>query len=244
MIKTIGLIGSGHMGHTIALAALAVGMQVRMVSRDPERAGGDFPPDEEGLVIGGYDVLSDAELVIEAVPESRIIKREALQSAAAVMPAGAILATCTSSLTIAELSRYIPQRPLAALHFFFPANRVHLVEAHLDGLNEDDKASVRQCLLELGATVVDVADQAGFVVNRLLSAMLCEAHRLVIEGVATQADIDAAIRNGLRWRQGPFEIERMVGPGTIEAIRRNLEVAHGPRFALHRPTTSVGLLGC
>jgi 3-hydroxybutyryl-CoA dehydrogenase len=132
----------------------------------------------------------------------------------------AILATNTSTLPVVEMAMETgrPDR-VCGVHFFNPAPVMPLVEVVRAITTSDETiAAAREFATACGKTVVDVKDQAGFVVNALLFPYLNNAVKLLDAGVATRDDIDAAMKGGCNFPMGPLELIDLVGLDTSLAI--------------------------
>jgi 3-hydroxybutyryl-CoA dehydrogenase len=172
--------------------------------------------------------VRDAELVVESVIEDPVTKRSLLARVEQLAPEGTLLATNTSSLPIAELASVL-ERPgaLAGMHWFNPPELVDLVEIVAGPATAPEAtATLAEWAVALGKTPVVVRrDVPGFVANRLQYALIREAYGLVAAGVATYADVDAAVRSGLgpRWAAvGPFESMDLAGLDVHQEVARRL----------------------
>ena len=233
-ITTLGVLGAGTMGAGIAQVAAEAGLHVLMydpiagaTERGRERIGAFLDRKvEKGLLdVGGADqakgrlrALSDldgtaaAELIVEAVPEDLALKREIFGRLDGLASPGAILATNTSSLSIAQIAAATttPHR-VVGMHFFNPVPLMQLVEVVPGPLTHPDVADTVALLARrLGKTPVVAADTPGFIVNRVQRALYLEAFRIFEEGLGSVETIDGAIR-GLGFRLGPFELADVVG---------------------------------
>ena len=265
----VGVLGGGRMGAGIAHAFVLAGAQVVVVERDEttadaaasriraslalsvERGATRAPLAElEDALTSGTDaaLFAGCTLVIEAVPEDRSLKVEALARAEAVLPAGAVLASNTSSISIDDLAGELarPARFLG-LHFFNPVPASALVEvvagsATDAALIEDARGWVEA----LGKTAIVVRDSPGFASSRLGVALGLEAIRMLEEGVASAADIDAAMTLGYRHPVGPLRTTDLVGLDVRLGIAEELHAKLGARFeppALLRRMVAEGKLG-
>lgn len=262
----VGVLGGGRMGAGIAHAFLLAGSRVSVVERDEASAESaavrigesihrsverDPSLDESGLVerIGcGTDIasISDCDLVVEAVPEDREVKEAALSRAEDVLRDGAILASNTSSISIDDLARTRPESFLG-LHFFNPVPTSALVEI-VRGASTPasliDEAS--RWVRALGKTPIVVSDSPGFASSRLGVLLGLEAIRMLEEGVATAADIDAAMTLGYRHPSGPLRTTDLVGLDVRLGIAEGLSARLGRRFAppeLLKTMVAQGKLG-
>lgn len=264
----VGVLGGGRMGAGIAHAFLVAGSHVvvverdeasadaageriaqsirRSVERDPQLDGADML----ARLRAGADVaaFADAELVIEAVPEDRDLKSEALARVESVLSATAVLASNTSSISIDDLAatRVRPGR-FIGLHFFNPVPASALVEI-VRGTATDDAVveAARRWVEALGKTPIVVSDSPGFASSRLGVMLGLEAIRMLEEGVASAEDIDAAMTLGYRHPVGPLRTTDIVGLDVRLGIAEELARELGPRFeppALLRRMVAEGRLG-
>lgn len=164
--------------------------------------------------------LGESTLAVEAVREDEQIKREVLAGLRAVLPEGALLASTTSSLNVQGLADASgdPAR-FFGLHVFNPVTRMDLVE--LCFTTQIDDAGRRRAHAfcdAIGKTGVEVPDEPGFVVNRLLFPYLFDAVRLLERtGMGAQA-IDDCMKLGAAYRMGPLELLDLIGLDVAEAI--------------------------
>ncbi|MFI5122678.1 MAG: 3-hydroxyacyl-CoA dehydrogenase family protein [Vicinamibacteria bacterium] len=168
--------------------------------------------------------LADCDVIVEAITEDAVAKG-ALLARLADAAADAHLATTTSSLSIGELGSAsgAPER-FFGLHVFNPVARMELVELCVP---EKVREGVRERALEwcrqMGKTAVEVPDQTGFVVNRLLFPYLFEAVRLKEASGMSAADVDACMRLGAGHPMGPLKLLDFVGLDVAAAIGESLD---------------------
>lgn len=178
--------------------------------------------------------LADCDIVVESVIEETGPKGEVLAAVAAACPK-ADLATTTSSLSVAEIAAAagIPGR-LFGLHVFNPVPRMQLVEVCFpDGVGEETRERALAWCAALGKTAVEVPDQAGFVVNRLLFPYLFDAVRMLERTGMEAGEVDACMKLGAGHPMGPLALLDFVGLDVAEAIGNALhadssEAAHKP----------------
>jgi 3-hydroxybutyryl-CoA dehydrogenase len=241
-ITRVGVVGSGIMGSGIAQVAAQSGFEVVLRSRsqatadatlaalgkslnklvDKGRMEADTAAEVLGRVTAVEDLaaLADCDLVIESVVEDLDTKRELFTQLDAVVKAGAILATNTSTLPVVEMAM-ATQRPdrVCGIHFFNPAPMMALVELVRPLTASDETmAEALAFAAECGKSPVHVADQAGFIVNALLFPYLNNAVRLLENGVASAEDIDSAMKGGCNFPMGPLALLDLVGLDTSLAI--------------------------
>jgi 3-hydroxybutyryl-CoA dehydrogenase len=256
-IERVLVVGTGFMGHGIAQACAAAGRQVLLYEPETARAvagrdriaaslgrlveKGRLETAERDAILGRLAVvegLADAgpvDLAVEAAPEDAALKASVLAAIDAAIPAGAILATNTSSISVDALAGALrpERRPrFLGLHFFSPVPVMPLVEIVHGSATDPDVLVVARAFAEsLGKRTVDSADRPGFIVNRMLMPFLAEAMLVLEEGTATAADIDTGAKLGLNHPMGPLELADFIGLDVCLGIMRVLEADLGPRFA-------------
>lgn len=192
--------------------------------------------------------LADAELVVEAVPESITLKHEVLSRAEAVVADTAVLATNTSSLSINQLAKPL-RRParFLGMHFFNPVPASALVEVVRGSATSDAALRTAHAVAALvGKESIEVTDAPGFATSRLGVLLGLEAIRMVEDGVASAADIDKAMVLGYRHPMGPLRLTDLVGLDVRLGIAEYLYGELGDRFApprLLREMVAAGRLG-
>jgi 3-hydroxybutyryl-CoA dehydrogenase len=264
--KVVAVIGGGRMGAGIAQVFAAAGAGVTLVEDGPAAASAALARVHVGLVraaergklresvaevfgrVSGGAVPADAELVVEAVPENAGLKIEVLAAAEAAVGERAVLATNTSSLSIAGLAEGLrrPER-FVGLHFFNPVPVSGLVEIVVGPQTAE---AVREAAVEwvaaLGKSEVVVRDSPGFATSRLGVLLGLEAIRMLEEGVADAASIDRAMELGYKHPMGPLRSTDLVGLDVRLAIAEHLQRELGDRFAppaLLRDMVARGSLG-
>ncbi|MEV8239411.1 3-hydroxyacyl-CoA dehydrogenase family protein [Microbacterium testaceum] len=263
--ETVGVLGGGRMGAGIAHAFLLAGARVHVVERDAESADaarervqtalvrsaqkGIEIPDADNLTTGvATDAFADAGLVIEAVPEDRAFKLDALARIEGAVSDDAVVASNTSSISIDALAGAMrrPQRFLG-LHFFNPVPASALVEVVTGVATTPEVVRAATGWVEaIGKTAVVVRDAPGFASSRLGVALGLEAIRMLEGGVASAHDIDTAMELGYRHPMGPLRTTDIVGLDVRLGIAEELERAFGARFtppALLRELVAQGHLG-
>jgi 3-hydroxybutyryl-CoA dehydrogenase len=265
----VGVLGGGRMGAGIAHAFLLAGSAVAIVERDDGQvaaardrllaavqasiARGTPGASVDGILarvtIGTSDTpFAACDLVIEAVPEDRELKRASLARIEAVVADSAAIASNTSSISIDELASELrlPARFLG-LHFFNPVPASDLVEIVAGAATEAALIERAQnWVAALGKTPVTVNDSPGFASSRLGLALGLEAIRMLEEGVASAEDIDAAMVLGYKFPVGPLRLTDIVGLDVRLGIADYLRSQLGERFAppqLLRDKVAAGELG-
>ena len=270
----VGVLGAGAMGSGIAQVAAAAGHAVVVI--DPSEAaigkaretidkslGRDvekkrLTPDgatevRSRLSFGaskGHDAFEGCGLVIEAIVEQLDVKRGAFQSIEKVVGEDCVLASNTSSLSIAGIASACA-RPgrVIGLHFFNPANVLPLVE--VIGAIPSDPAVVamaRELVRGWGKVVVTARDTPGFIVNRVARPFYGESLRIYEEGIADFATIDWAMKEIGGFRMGPFELMDLIGNDVNYAVTQSVFEAmyFDPRYkpsVTQRRMVEAGKLG-
>ena len=229
------MIGAGTMGHGIAQVAAGVGFRVVLCDVDRESLARGVRAIERNLAKGielgklteadcdstlqhihgttHLEELADADLIIEAAPETLEIKQNLLREVEGIAREGFIFATNTSSLSISEIAR-ASQYPanVVGLHFFNPVHLMRLVEIVVGKATSDDTvATVREVSRKLRKEPIVVNDVPGFASSRLGVAIGLEAMRMLEQGVASARDIDTAMELGYNHPMGPLKLTDHVG---------------------------------
>jgi len=246
-LNQIFVVGAGQMGAGIAQTAAQAGFSVKISDVNAELAQksiasidkalarqvskGRLEEAAKGEILGritvaaGLKEAADADLVIEAVVESREVKKQVFQELDAICKEDAILASNTSSISITEIAGYTnsPHRVIG-MHFMNPVPVMRLVELIRGAATADATFSaVKKVAEAMGKTAVEVNDAPGFVVNRILIPMLNEACFVLQEGIATPEGIDQAMTLGANHPMGPLALADLIGLDTCLAI---MEVLH------------------
>ncbi|KAA6462170.1 3-hydroxybutyryl-CoA dehydrogenase [Acidobacteria bacterium AB60] len=255
-MKTVGVIGAGTMGSGIAHVFARTGFRVLLCDVEQrfleralgqirtnlgrEAAKGKLTAEEVEATVQRIapttdrEALAEADFAVEAATERFALKAEIFRALDGVLPAGRILATNTSSISITKLAA-LTGRPqeVIGMHFFNPVPVMTLVEV-IRGLATSDAtyATVRALAERLGKTPVEVNDAPGFVSNRVLMPLINEAAYAVMEGVATAEAVDQVFQLGMAHPMGPLTLADFIGLDVCVDIMRVLYEGHGnPRFA-------------
>lgn len=270
-IQTIGVVGCGLMGSGIVEVCARAGFEVIVVEADEERlaAGlarvqqslqravsrGKVPAAEAEATLSrvrGTTHLEDlrpVDLVIEAVTEDMAIKQRIFRELDGILRPEVIIASNTSSLSIAALAA-VTKRPdkVLGMHFFNPVPVMALLELVRSILTSEETLATAQAIgARLGKTTVVAPDRPGFIVNRLLIPYIIDAIKLYEAGLASKEDIDTAVKLGLAHPMGPLTLADLVGLDTTLAVADVLYEEYGEaRFKappLLRRMVAAGLLG-
>lgn len=235
-VHQVAVIGAGTMGAGIAQAAATAGWKTTLtdarqealpgaltgISRTLEGAvsRGKLTAEDRDAIRGRIspagsvaEACRNADLVIEAVVEDLSVKRTVLQNAARVVSDSALIATNTSSLSVAALAGGLPHPArFLGLHFFNPVHLMKLVEVVVHpGTDEPAKADALAVVRALKKEPIVVRDSPGFASSRLGIVLGLEAIRMVEQGVASPEDIDRAMELGYNHPMGPLRLTDLVG---------------------------------
>jgi 3-hydroxybutyryl-CoA dehydrogenase len=233
----VGIAGSGTIACGLAACIAEAGGEVVLWARSAESADRARSDVESAAVTVSTDLgaLAVATFAVEAVAEDEYLKRELLASLRSLLPADAVLSTTTSSLNVSELAAAsgAPAHFLG-LHVFNPVRRMPLVELCFPDETADGVRSRARAFCEaVGKTPVEVPDEPGFVVNRLLFPYLFDAVRLLERTGMEPEQVDACMKLGASHPMGPLELLDLVGIDVAEAIGEALHAdtddpAHRP----------------
>lgn len=247
MADRIVVVGGGSMGAGIAAVAAASGYAVVLV--EPQAEARERAAVRAGSVQVVAEIPSDdgVEIAIEAVPERLDLKEHVFAEMERSLP-GAVLATNTSSLSVAEIGRATsaPERVIG-LHFFNPPEKMQLVEIVRAPQSADYALERGRAFVErIGKTGVVAADTPGFIVNRVARPFYVQAMRALDAGVARVEELDALAR-GAGFRMGPFELMDFIGLdvnlATSQSVYARLQAERLAPVALQRALVAQGRLG-
>ncbi len=233
-MSAVGVVGAGAMGGGIAQVAAVAGEQVQVCDTQPGAAAAGVERVADRLqrevdrgrmaadtataasarvhAVDGVADLAGSDLVIEAVVESLEVKRGLFEELERACRDDAVLATNTSTLSVTDIADGLehPER-VCGMHFFNPAPLMRLVEVPVGALTSDEVADqVGGWAERWGKTAVRCASTPGFIVNRVARPYYGEAQRILEEGVADCAHIDAAM-TAAGFRMGPFALADLIG---------------------------------
>jgi 3-hydroxybutyryl-CoA dehydrogenase len=246
MAETVGVVGAGTMGNGIAhvfakagfavwmtdvsLAAGEKGLATIKANVAREVSKGKLTSAEADAALGRVRITAEVAeleaciLVVEAATERFAVKAEVFRRLDEILPADAVLASNTSSISITKLAG-LTKRPerVIGMHFFNPVPVMRLVEV-IRGLQTSDEtvARVKALAEQVGKLPVQVNDAAGFVSNRVLMPLINEACFAVMEGVATAEAVDAIFREGMAHPMGPLTLADFIGLDVCVDIMRVL----------------------
>ena len=253
----IAVIGAGTMGHGIGLAAAMAGCYVNLFDSNSEvlmsaktridveieqglarKKLGDLQADEIKQNIRFIQNLElavrDADLVIEAIPEVMHLKKALFEKLDVLCPDHTVFATNTSTMSPSEIAAATNRADrVVAMHFFNPAHKMKLVEI-IRGLDTSQKTIdfVRNVATLMKKVAVDVDESPGFIAGRISCLVGNEAMNMLMEGIASAADIDKAVQLGLGYPMGPLELADLVG---LDSRLKNVEYLHSTLGEKYRP---------
>lgn len=256
-MKNIAVIGSGTMGNGIAHVFAQTGFQVSLIdisqaalekgiatigkNMDRQIAKGAMTEEEKQSALGRITTytsmqegLAQSDLVVEAATENIDLKKKIFRDMDSYAPAGCILATNTSSISItllaAETSR--PEKVIG-MHFMNPVPVMKLVEI-VNGYStsEDVSNSIIALSKQLGKVPALANDYPGFIANRILMPMINEAIYTLYEGVGGVEEIDTVMKLGMAHPMGPLQLADFIGLDVCLAILNVLNNGFGnPKYA-------------
>ncbi|MCF6136233.1 3-hydroxyacyl-CoA dehydrogenase [Pseudalkalibacillus berkeleyi] len=257
MIKNITVIGSGVMGRGIAYVSAVGGYQTTLVdiseqalasakteinaifekgvqrdkiSQEDANAGMERMRYSSSL----EETAAHSDMIIEAVPENINIKKNVFETIDQHAPDHCYFATNTSTMSPTEIAAFT-NRPgkVIAMHFFNPVHKMPLIEI-IKGLDtsEDTVKIANEVASKMGKETVTVNEFPGFVTSRISALVGNEAFYMLQEGVGSAEEIDKAIKLGLNYPMGPFELGDLVG---LDTRLNNLTYLHETLGEKYRP---------
>lgn len=257
LLKNIVVVGAGVMGREIAYVAAISDFSVTLVDVNTDtlenaRAAvnklfakvvskGRLSAEKAQTAKENLTYIADlpqaassADLIIEAVPEKAIIKKQVFATMEQYAPDSCIFATNTSTMSPTEIASFA-KRPskTIAMHFFNPVHKMKLVEI-IRGLETSDEtvAAILRIAEQMGKETVAINEFPGFVTSRISALVGNEAFYMLQEGLGTPEDIDKAIKLGLNYPMGPFELVDLVG---LDVRLNNLNYLHEKLGEKYRP---------
>ncbi len=243
----MAVVGAGTMGHGIAQVAAMAGFDTFLTDLRKEALEtairrieanldggiqrGKLTPEAKvealsriALCESLAEAVDSADLVIEAIVEDLAVKRSLFAELDLLAPARAVLATNTSSLSVAEIAAATGRSErVLGMHFFNPVHLMKLVEiVRHNGTDASVVELVRQVAIRMGKEPIVVRDSPGFASSRLGVVLGLEAMRMLEQGVASAEDIDKAMELGYNHPMGPLKLSDLVGLDVRLAIAEYL----------------------
>jgi 3-hydroxybutyryl-CoA dehydrogenase len=234
-IKRVGVIGSGTMGSGIAQVAATAGCSVKLYDTNQAALNtakgslekvlnrliekGRIDADEKNRIQSNIEYvdslkrLADSDVTIEAIVENLEIKKKVFQELEGYVSDSCIIASNTSSLSIASIASSLKKADRCiGIHFFNPAPLMKLVEVIPAIQTSEESLNLSVKTIQEWKKVVAVAkDTPGFIVNRVARPFYGEALRIYDEGIADFATIDSAMKMKGGFRMGPFQLMDFIG---------------------------------
>ncbi|MGH1483246.1 MAG: 3-hydroxybutyryl-CoA dehydrogenase [Geminicoccales bacterium] len=245
-ITKIGVIGAGQMGCGIIQVMALAGYDVVLIDISQEQIekaleqvanlterqvakgtleAGDRDQALARIKIGtDFSLLHDCQLIIEAATENEGVKRDILRQVLEHVPADALIASNTSSISITRLAAATdrPER-FIGIHFMNPVPAMKLVELIRGIATDEPTFQASKAVIErLDKTAVTAEDFPAFIVNRILLPMINEAVYTLYEGVGNVESIDTAMKLGANHPMGPLELADFIGLDTCLAVMQVL----------------------
>ena len=272
MSKIISVIGAGTMGSGIAQVAGTHGCQVNIIDSFPEALEnsqsklksilnrlvekGKINKEQFKSILdrihwsANMDEISNSNMVIEAIVENLEIKQDLFLQMESMVSDDCILATNTSSLSVAKIASVCKLKSrIIGIHFFNPVPLMKLVEIiPTEEANGKLLLEIKAILKGWGKSVVTAKDTPGFIVNRVARPYYGEALRIYEEGIADFATIDWAMKEFGGFRMGPFELMDYIGNDINYSATKAVydRTNHDPRYkpsATQKKMMDEGLLG-
>jgi 3-hydroxybutyryl-CoA dehydrogenase len=247
-LQRITVLGSGTMGAGIAQTAIQSGFETvlfditdaitakaaggirermqRMVDKGKlDAAALDAAMQRLALSSNLEQAVSQADYVIEAIPENLTLKQDTFVRCERAAPAHCILGTNTSTIMISAIAEAMTDKTrLIGIHFFNPVPIMRLIEVVM-GPQSSNRAfeATLEVARRMGKETVRVKESPGFTTSRINALIGNEAFRMLEEGVACASDIDKALKLGLNHPMGPFEMVDLVG---LDARLNNVRSLH------------------
>ncbi|HPH85819.1 MAG TPA: 3-hydroxybutyryl-CoA dehydrogenase [Ferruginibacter sp.] len=257
MIQNVSVIGAGTMGNGIAHVFAQSGFTVTLIDVNPSQlqramatitknldrqvTKGSITEDQKKTTLTNITTIPDigeglkqADLVVEAATENINLKLEIFKQMDLLAPAGCILATNTSSISITKIAA-TTKRPdkVIGMHFMNPVPVMKLVEI-INGYatSKEVTQQIIDLSKQLGKIPCSVNDYPGFIANRILMPMINEAIYSLYEGVAGVEEIDTVMKLGMAHPMGPLQLADFIGLDVCYSILKVLQDGFGnPKYA-------------
>jgi len=224
--ERIGIVGAGAIATGLARLAAERGDVVLWARSEASAKRASTVIEDVAAVVTEMEALRDSTVVVEAVAEDIAVKKEMHALLADLLPESVLVATTTSSLSVAEIAEASgrPDR-FAGLHVFNPVEKMDLVElAFPDQASDETRRRFRDLCEHLDKTVVEVPDVPGFVVNRLLFPYLFDAVELAERTGLDPKALDTCMKLGAGHPMGPLRLLDFVGLDVSAAIAESIDV--------------------
>lgn len=241
-IRMVGVVGSGVMGHGIALSFARAGYRVLMTDIRDEflqsamksisegRFGlkrqvekGTITAEEKDSIMSriststNIDDLKECDLIVEAAPEDRKIKGEIFSRLDSICPEKTIFASNTSGIMISDLASFTGRGDrFVGMHWFNPPQIMKLIEVVRGPETSDGTIeTINKVSEEMSKIAITVNDGPGFFTTRFIDSWLMESYRIFEQGVAGIREIDQMSKLAFGFPMGPFELSDLIGLDTM-----------------------------
>ncbi len=255
-IQKVGVVGCGAMGQEIAVLISQSGIDVAFIDISDDRISEvmmriekqlderiskwGLTASEKKLILSrikgstDYSSLSDCDIVFETVNSKKKgtsleLRQEIFKKIEAVVRPDTVIASNTATLMISEISSVLknPGRAMG-LHFYSPVSKVKIIESVRSVYTTDETfAIVNKLALLIGKKLIRVNESAGNISTRMLVPLINEACEILMEGVATVADIDETMKETSGLQLGPFEMADKIGLDKVLKWMENLYIEFG-----------------
>jgi 3-hydroxybutyryl-CoA dehydrogenase len=271
-IRKVSVLGAGLMGAGIAQVAAQANLEVKL--RDIEdkflekgmnaikqslgrivkkekitQADADAAVSRIKCTTDLIEAVTDADVIIEAIPEILTLKKETFKAIDNACPPHVIFASNTSGLSITEMSSATKRADrFIGMHFMNPVPVMQLVEIVRGySTSEQTVKTIEELAIKMGKTPIIVSDTPGFATSRFIAVLMNEGIHAYAEGIASAEDIDKSMRLGMNHPMGPLELADFVGLDTLLYVLENLYREYGdPKYRpplLLRQMVRAGHLG-
>lgn len=255
-IQKVGIVGCGTMGQELSILISQSGIDVAFIDVSDERVADilvrieamlddrisrwGLTTSEKKLILSrikgstDYQTVSDCDIVFETVNSKKKgtsleLRQQIFRKIESVISPTAVIASNTATLMISEISSVLdhPERAMG-LHFFSPVSKVKIIEAVRSVYTNDETyATVSKLALLIGRKLVNVNESSGNISTRMIVPLINEACEILMEGVATVADIDETMKETSGLQLGPFEMADKIGLDKLLKWMENLYTEFG-----------------
>ncbi len=255
-IQKVGIVGCGTMGQELSVLISQSGIEVAFIDISEERVADvmlrieamlddrisrwGLTGSEKKLIMSrisgstDYQTVADCDIVFETVNSKKKgtsleLRQQIFRKLEAVISPTAVIASNTATLMISEIASVLvhPERAMG-LHFFSPVSKVKIVETVRSVYTSDETyATVSKLALLIGKKMINVNESSGNISTRMLVPLINEACEILMEGVATVADIDETMKETSGLQLGPFEMADKIGLDKLLKWMENLYIEFG-----------------
>ncbi len=255
-IQKVGIVGCGTMGQELSILISQSGIDVAFIDVSDQRVADvlkrieamlddrisrwGLTGSEKKLIMSrikgstDYQSVADCDVVFETVNSKKKgtsleLRQQIFKKLEAVLSPTAVIASNTATLMISEIASVLthPERAMG-LHFFSPVSKIKIVETVRSVYTSDETyAVVSKLALLIGKKLINVNESSGNVSTRMLVPLINEACEILMEGIATVADIDETMRETSGLQLGPFEMADKIGLDKLLKWMENLYIEFG-----------------